>query len=50
VARACARRADCPVVAVPEPSATALAADAAAGPVRAHWRRWVPHRGARAAS
>jgi nucleotide-binding universal stress UspA family protein len=50
VGRACARRADCPVVAVPEPSATALAAGAAAGPVRTQWRRWVPHRGARTAS
>ncbi len=34
VARACARRADCPVVAVPEPSATALASAAAAGVTR----------------
>jgi nucleotide-binding universal stress UspA family protein len=50
VGRACARRADCPVVAVPEPPATALAAGAAAGPVRSHWRRWAPHRGARTAS
>jgi len=50
VGRACARRADCPVVAVPEPSATALAAAAAAGPVRSYWRRWVPHRGAQTAS
>lgn len=49
VGRACARRADCPVVAVPEPSATALASAAAAGPVRGHWRRWVPHRGAQTA-
>ena len=32
VGRACARRADCQVVAVPEPSATALASAAAAGP------------------
>jgi len=50
VGRACARRADCPVVAVPEPSATALATGAAAGPVRAHWRRWMPHHGERTAS
>ena len=52
VGRACARRSDCPVVAVPEPSAAAaaLTAGAAAGPVRAHWRRWVPHRGAQTAS
>jgi len=50
VGRACARRADCPVVAVPEPSATALATPAAAGPAHAHWRRWVPRRGAQAAS
>jgi len=47
VGRACARRAHCPVVAVPEPSATAFAA---VGPLRTHWRRWVPHRDARTAS
>jgi len=49
VGRACARRADCPVVAVPEPAATALAAAAAADPEHARWRRWVPHRGVRTA-
>ena len=50
VGRACARRADCPVVAVPEPSATVLPAAATAGSVHGHWLRWVPHRGARTAS
>ncbi len=50
VARACARRADCPVVVVPEPSATALAGSLTAGAARGHRFRWVPRRGARAAS
>jgi len=50
VGRACARRAHCPVVAVPEPSVTVLTAGAAVGPARARWRRWVPPRGAQTAS
>lgn len=49
VARACARRADCPVVTVPEPSPSALAAVLPADSVRGHWRRWMPHREARIA-
>jgi nucleotide-binding universal stress UspA family protein len=49
VARACARRADCPVMIVPEPSPSALAAAWPADAVRGHWRRWVPHREARTA-
>ena len=50
VARACARRADCPVVAVPEPSPKTLPASLAARSARGHRFRWVPHRGARTAS
>lgn len=40
VGRACARRANCPVVAVPEPSAAALVSAAAAEPARKHRHRW----------
>ncbi len=47
VARACARRADCPVVVVPEPSPSALTAALPASTVRGHWFRWMPRRGAR---
>jgi nucleotide-binding universal stress UspA family protein len=47
VARACARRADCPVVVVPEPSPSALTASLPASSVRGHWFRWTPRRGAR---
>jgi nucleotide-binding universal stress UspA family protein len=50
VARACARRADCPVVIVPEPSPGALPASLLAGSIRARRFRWAPRRGAQAAS
>jgi len=50
VARACARRTACPVVIVPEPSPRALAVPWATDSSRGHWYRWVPRRGARAAS
>ena len=46
-ARACARRADCPVVVVPEPSPSVLTASLPASSVRGHWFRWMPRRGAR---
>jgi Universal stress protein family len=49
VARACARRADCPVVIVPEPSPITIPAAWSTDPVRGHRFRWVPHRGAKAA-
>jgi hypothetical protein len=47
VARACARRARCPVVIVPEPSPGALPASLPSGLVRGHRFRWAPHRGER---
>ena len=47
VARACARRTDCPVVIVPEPS---LPAPWATALIRGHRFRWVSRRGARATS
>jgi nucleotide-binding universal stress UspA family protein len=50
VARSCARRADCPVVIVPEPSPSVLQASLSAGPARVPRFRWVPRRGARTAS
>lgn len=50
VARACARRADCPVVIVPEPSPSTLTSELPADAARRHRRRWVPHREARVAS
>jgi nucleotide-binding universal stress UspA family protein len=50
VARACARRATCPVVVVPEPSPAVLPALLPADPIRGHRFRWPPGRGARAAS
>jgi nucleotide-binding universal stress UspA family protein len=50
VARACARRADCPVVIVPEPSRRTLRASLLVGSVRGHQFRWAPRRGARTAS
>ena len=50
LARACARRARCPVVIVPEPPPGALAASLPADLVRGHRFRWVPHRGEQAAS
>ena len=50
VGRACARRADCPVVIVPEPSPSALQASLPAGSARVPWFRWVPRRGTRTAS
>jgi len=50
VARACARRARCPVVIVPEPSLSALPAALPADLARGHRHRWVPHRGQQTAS
>jgi nucleotide-binding universal stress UspA family protein len=49
-ARACARRARCPVVIVPEPSSRALPAPLPTDLVGGHRFRWVPGRGERAAS
>jgi nucleotide-binding universal stress UspA family protein len=43
VARACSRRAECPVVIVPEPSPRALAA-ALPADARSRWHWWPPHR------
>jgi hypothetical protein len=43
VARACSRRADCPVVTVPEPSPRTLKA-ALPADVGNHWRWWPPRR------
>lgn len=42
VARACSRRAECPVVVVPEPSPVAIAAALPAGALRDRRHRWVP--------
>jgi nucleotide-binding universal stress UspA family protein len=50
VARACARRADCLVVIVPEPSPSALAAALPADAVRGRRHHWLPHREQRIAS
>ena len=50
VARACARRADCPVVTVPEPSPSVLQTSLPVGSARVSRFRWVPRRGARMAS
>jgi nucleotide-binding universal stress UspA family protein len=50
VARACARRADCPVVIVPEPSPSVLQVSLSGGSARVPRFRWVPRRGARTAS
>jgi len=50
VARACARRADCPVVTVPEPSPSVLQTSLPVGSARVSRFRWVPRRGARTAS
>jgi nucleotide-binding universal stress UspA family protein len=50
VARACARRSDCPVVIVPEPPPRALVVPLPDHHVRSHWFRRMPHRGAQAAS
>jgi hypothetical protein len=47
VARACARRADCPVVIVPEPSPSVLQPSLPADSARVPRFRWVPRRGAR---
>ncbi len=49
VARACSRRAECPVMIVPEPSPSALAA-ALPADVRGHRRRWLPRHETRAIS
>jgi nucleotide-binding universal stress UspA family protein len=50
VARACARRARCPIVIVPEPSPRVLLAPLPADLAGGHRFRWVPHRGERTAS
>jgi len=50
VARACARRARCPVVIVPEPWPNALLASWPAGPVRGHRFRRMPRHGQRTPS
>ena len=50
VSRACARRADCLVVIVPEPSPSALAAALPADAVRGRRHHWLPHREPRVAS
>ena len=50
VARACARRTDCVVVIVPEPSHIPLPVPLPTGPTRGHWFRWMPHHGAPTAS
>lgn len=44
VARGCARRADCLVMIVPEPSPATLRETLPAGSVRGHRLRWVTHR------
>jgi len=48
IARACARRADCPVVIVPEPWSKSLPVLWTTDSVRGHRFRRVPHRGAQA--
>ncbi len=50
VSRACARRADCLVVIVPEPSPSALAAALPADAMRGRRHHWPPHREQRMAS
>lgn len=55
VARACARRADCPVVSVPEPSPEVLSVTLPGDTARGHRFRWIPyhaisHHAARTAS
>ncbi len=50
VARACARRAECPVVIVPEPSPSVLTASLPAEVAGRHRFRWMPHREAGTAS
>jgi len=50
VARACARRAACPVVVVPEPSPRELPALLPTDSARSHKLRWMPHRGTQTAS
>jgi nucleotide-binding universal stress UspA family protein len=50
VARACARRAGCLVVIVPEPSPSVLQASLPAGLARVPWFRRVPRHGARTVS
>jgi nucleotide-binding universal stress UspA family protein len=50
VARACARRSDCPVVIVPEPRLSALVVPWPEDHVRSHWFRRMPHHGVQAAS
>jgi len=50
VARACARRAECPVVIVPEPSPSVLTASLPAEVAGGHRFRWMPHREAGTAS
>jgi nucleotide-binding universal stress UspA family protein len=50
LARACARRAGCPVLIVPEPSPRALPASLLGGEDKDHRLRWVPRRRARTAA
>jgi nucleotide-binding universal stress UspA family protein len=50
VARACARRAACPVMIVPEPSPRELPALLPMDSAHGHRFRWMPHRGAQTAS
>jgi nucleotide-binding universal stress UspA family protein len=50
VSRACARRADCLVVIVPEPSPAALSAALPADAVRGRRHHWLPHREPRVTS
>lgn len=48
VPRACAQRANCPVIIVPEPSPSALTAALHVDVSRGRWRRWLHHRDTRA--
>jgi nucleotide-binding universal stress UspA family protein len=50
VARGCARRANCPVMIVPEPSPQALLASLPVDAAHGHRFRWIPHHGVRTAS
>jgi nucleotide-binding universal stress UspA family protein len=50
VSRACARRANCPVVVVPEPSPSALAVALPTDAVRGRRYRWLSHHEQRTAS
>lgn len=46
VARACARRAECPVMIVPEPSPEVLSVALPDDSGRGHWLRWISHHAA----